>query len=84
MAEHGDNRVEHNLGLGQIRGGALDEDVLRVQRDLHDRVHVRVWFGVCSDAQILRLDQDKCGQHDLRNWGEMFVIVSCVGVTEIH
>lgn len=34
LGEHGDHGVQHDLGLGDVRGRALDEDVLRVQRDL--------------------------------------------------
>ena len=34
LAEHGDEGVEDDLGLGEVCAGALDEDVLRLEADL--------------------------------------------------
>ena len=34
LAEHGDEGVEDDLGLGEVGARALDEDVLRLQADL--------------------------------------------------
>ena len=31
LAEHGDEGVEDDLGLGEVGAGALDQDVLRLE-----------------------------------------------------
>ena len=35
MTEHGADCVQHYLGLGQVSGSDLNEDILGVQADLH-------------------------------------------------